>query len=122
MRKFVNLTPHKVVVYAKDGSVLEIEPSRKVFRLEERDVTIMNIEGVDVVRRTFSIPDDVKSYFDDPNAVYIVSLPALMMLLLVEKPHPELIDVCDIVAPDTGSGAVRDEQGRIIGTRRFIVL
>jgi hypothetical protein len=122
MTKFVNLTPHKIVLYCKDGSTIEIEPSGKVFRLEERDRVIANVEGIDIVAREFVIPTEVKSYFDDPRAVYIVSLPALMALATLEKAHPELMDISWIVAPDTGSGAVRDEQGRIIGTRRFIII
>ena len=122
MTKFVNLTPHKIALYRKDGSTIEIEPSGKVFRLEERDRVIANVEGIDIVAREFVIPTEVKSYFDDPRAVYIVSLPALMALATLEKAHPELMDISWIVAPDTGSGAVRDEQGRIIGTRRFIVI
>jgi hypothetical protein len=122
MTKFVNLTPHKITIFCNDGSTIEVEPSGKVFRLEERDRVIAKIGNVEVVAREFMIPTEIKQFFDNPQAVYIVSLPALMALKTIEKQHPELMDISWIVAPDTGSGAVRDEQGRIIGTRRLIII
>jgi len=122
MTKFVNLTPHKITIFRSDGSTIEVEPSGKVFRLEESDTLIAKVDGVEIVARKFTIPTEVKQFFDDTNAVYIVSLPVLMALKTIEKQHPELMDISWIVAPDTGSGAVRDEQGRIIGTKRLIIL
>jgi hypothetical protein len=122
MTKFVNLTPHKITIYASDGSMIEVEPSGKVFRLEEKDKVVAKIGNVEVVAREFTIPTEVKQFFDNPEAVYIISLPALMALRTIEKQHPELMNTTWIVAPDTGSGAIRDAEGRIVGTKRLIIL
>jgi len=122
MRKFVNLTPHEIKIITTSGREIIVPPSGKVFRLEEEDEAMGDIEGIEVVRRTFKVPAEAKEMFDDPEAVYIVSLPALMALKTVRKEHPELMDIVTICAPDTGAGAVRDEQGRIVGTRRLITI
>ena len=122
MRKFVNLTPHEIKIITSEGKEIIIPPSGKVLRLEEEDKAIGDIDGIEVVRRTFKVPTAAKEMFDDPEAIYIVSLPALMALKTVHKEHPELMDIVTICAPDTGAGAVRDEQGRIIGTRRLITI
>jgi hypothetical protein len=119
MRRFVNLTPHAVTVYRKDGSSFTIEPSGKVFRLKEQDVVTANIDGVDIVRRQFYIDPEDLELFNDPQAVYIVSLPALMGLAKVTEPN---LSQFTIVAPDTGTGAIRDGKGNIVGTRRFVIL
>jgi hypothetical protein len=119
MYRFVNLTPHAVTVFRNDGSSFTIEPSGKVFRLRERDVVTANIDGVDVVRRQFYIAPEDLELFNDPSAVYIVSLPALMGLATITEPD---LSQFWIVAPDTGGGAVRDEKGNITGTRHFVIL
>lgn len=112
--KYVNMTPHSILVRKKDGSEFRIEPSGKVFRLEEVDEVVGSVDGVEVVERKFSV-SSIPEEFNDPEAVVIVSLPALMALKTVGLKHEALI-----VAPDTGSGAIRDGEGRIIGTTRFI--
>jgi len=120
MHRFVNLTPHAITIVRDDGSTVNVEPSG-VFRLRERDIPKERIGGVDVVCRQFYIDPADLAMFDDPTAVYIVSLPALMALETIRYTLPELAQLT-IVAPDTGSGAVRDSAGNIIGTRRFVVL
>jgi len=122
MRKFVNLTPHEVRIFCDSGEEVVVPPSGKIFRLDEEDEVIGKVNGIEIVRRTFKVPMNVKEMFDDPEAIYIVSLPALMALKTVRKEHPELMDIVTICAPDTGAGAVRDEQGRIVGTRRLITI
>jgi hypothetical protein len=122
--KILNLTPHPIVIRRKDGSEITIEPSGIVWRLKEEDVDItrsfgFDIEGIEIVARRFSVdmptmPQEIWSA-----DIVIVSLPMLLMLKEAFNPMPTKPLFC---APDTGSGAIRDEQGRIVGTTRLITI
>lgn len=114
--KLINMTPHKVTIRKKDGSEVSIEPSGKVFRLEERDEVIGEIDGIEVVKREFTL-SELPSEFDDDDAVILVSLPALLALRAAQ-----IKTKATILAPDTGSGAIRDAEGRIVGTKRLIAM
>ncbi|MCS7187606.1 MAG: hypothetical protein RMK89_11735 [Armatimonadota bacterium] len=114
---FINMTPHPVVIRKKDGSEITIEPSGQVFRLDEEDERLHDIDGIELVYRKFKLPDSIPPEFSDPQVVVIVSLPALMALKATGVSFDALI-----VAPDTGSGAIRDSQGRIVGTTRLITM
>jgi hypothetical protein len=103
---FVNLTPHKIVVVG--DTPMEIEPSGTIARVSEsrRDAGVC--AGIPVTRVTRGTPEGIPEQVF--GTVYIVS--------------GMVLDSCagrgDIVAPDTGAGAVRDDAGRIVGTRGFI--
>jgi hypothetical protein len=122
--KILNLTPHPIVIRRKDGSEITIEPSGIVWRLKEEDVEIterlgFDTESIEVVARRFFVdlsmmPQEVWSA-----DIVIVSLPMLLMLKAALSPMPTKPLFC---APDTGSGAIRDEQGRIVGTTRLITI
>ena len=110
--KLINLTPHEVTIYDESGNVrLRIPPSGQVARVKPVQVKVGEVNGIPVFKTEFfeveGLPDP------QPNTIYIVSL-----LVLQACPHRK-----DLVAPDTSpSGAVRDSEGRIIGTRGFQVL
>jgi hypothetical protein len=122
--KILNLTPHPIVIRKKDGTEITIQPSGIVWRMKEDDVEItgqlgFDTEGIEVVARRYSIdmtdiPAEVRSA-----DIVIVSLPLLLSLKAALKVMPTKPLFC---APDTGSGAIRDEQGRIIGTTRLVTL
>jgi hypothetical protein len=122
--KILNLTPHPITIRKKNGSEVVIEPSGLVWRLKEEDVEIterldFDTEGIEVVARRYSIdistmPQEVWSA-----DIVIVSLPMLLSLKAALSPLPKKPLFC---APDTGSGAIRDEQGRIVGTTRLITI
>lgn len=107
--KLVNLTPHDVVVYNDKGEVIKTYPkSGKVARIQD-DVTITGvIDGVPVGGITYGDAIDLPDPQD--GVYYIVSLVVRQAL-----PHRK-----DLISPDTSKGAVRDDQGRILGTTRFI--
>ncbi len=116
--RFVNLTPHPIVVRREDGSELTIPAAGKPFRLEEEDIeTGLDIDGVPLVVRRFKFPEEIPAEFEDPDNIVIVSLPVLQVLKQMGLRFPALV-----VAPDTGKGAIRDESGKIIGTTRFILV
>lgn len=113
--KVFNMTPHPVTVRVGEEEIT-YEPCGKVFRLVEIDEPYgRDVDGVPVIRRSFAVSITDFPELDDPDAVVIVSLPALMGLKGV---HVRAL----VVAPDTGSGAIRDEKGQIVAVTRFIVL
>jgi len=122
--KILNLTPHPIVIRKKDGSEITIEPSGLVWRMKEDDVEIteqlgFDTEGIEVIARRFSV--DMSSVPQEVLTadIVIVSLPMLLGLKAALHVMPTKPLFC---APDTGSGAIRDEQGRIVGTTRLITL
>ena len=110
--KVVNLTPHEVKIIGEDGEVKAVfPPSGKVARVSVQRVQAGEINGVPVYANKFGEVENLPE--PQPNTVYIVSL-------LVLQACP---DRRDLVAPDTSpQGAVRDEQGRIIGVRGFQII
>ena len=123
--KFVNLTPHPVVVVGEECPskveskeelekyiVATIPPSGEVARVATSKEKIAEIDGIPVYRTRFGevygLPEP------EPNTVYIVSI--LVLQAVAGKRT-------DVVAPDTSpSGAVRDKDGRIVAVRGFQIL
>jgi hypothetical protein len=95
--------------------LLVLPPSGEVWRMEEVDEEgdPLRLDGreIPVTLRLLKVPEPPP---EDPDTVHVVSLPLAMAWARI------LVAPRDIYAPDTGSGAVRDEQGRIVGTRRLI--
>ena len=114
MVEFVNLTPHSIALFHSGKVVQTIPPSGRILRLPERVVAEEKIGDFPVLVKELEIPEDFPE--ERPGVVYIVSLPVLMAL------KGAGIHRKDFVAPDTGSGAVRDEKGRIRGTKGFVRL
>jgi hypothetical protein len=122
--KILNLTPHPITIRRKDGSEITIELSGIVWRLKEEDVDItravgLDTEGIEIVARRFSVDMSTMPQEIWSADIVIVSLPMLLMLKEAFSPMPTKPFFC---APDTGSGAIRDEQGRIVGTTRLITI
>lgn len=105
---FVNLTPHEVVLFRGDEVVMRIPPSGKIARVGVKQEQIGEVAGVPVVKNVYGDVEGLPA--PRPNTFYIVSS---IVLSRVEGRD-------DVVAPDTGPTAVRDEAGRIIGVRRFV--
>ena len=104
MRMFINLTPHPIRIYTKEG-VLTIPPVGEVFRLDMQEVSTQEVDGIPIVTARYELPERLPSCFYNPDAIVIVSLPALMALattgILWQLP-------ATVVAPDTSlRGAVR---------------
>lgn len=111
--RLINLTPHTVNVCDESGSVVRsIEPSGKVLRLPTRAYAAGELDEIPLVRLSYEEPEDLPPAED--GTVYIVSSLMLEPLAAIGRR--------DFVAPDTSPGSVvRDESGRIIGVKRFIV-
>jgi len=136
MRKFkkvVNLTPHSITI-VNNGRSWTIEPSGVVLRAVEFDsepfqvvVEEIGLEAVGVVRRygapqegmlivngSKSVHGRTYCYYGEPDTLYLVSLP-LMQVLAASG-----IFVLNFAAPDTGKGAIRNEQGQIVAVKGLI--
>jgi hypothetical protein len=114
--KIINLTPHTITIQV-GGSVVEVEPSGVTWRLEEEDVRVGEVGGIKIVKRSFRLTS-APFNIDDVDIV-IVSLPLLLTLKSALGVLPERPRIC---APDTGSGAIRDEKGNVRGTTQLITL
>ena len=109
----INLTPHNLVIYRENTDPLTIPPSGEVARVSpiERHINIA-LNGITVVSRTFGEITGLPPV--DPeniDRVYIVAS------LVLDRAPTRL----DIAAPDTGSTAIRDENGRIAGITRLVM-
>jgi len=110
MTKFVNLTPHEIKVVRKDGSELRLPPSGQVARVMTASVPVSEVDGVEVVRTEFGAVEGVP---EPREGVYYIVSSMVAQALSWRS---------DVLAPDTSpASAVRDEQGRIVGIRRFQV-
>jgi|DewCreStandDraft_5_1066085.scaffolds.fasta_scaffold01803_22 hypothetical protein len=100
-----NTTPHPVNVLAPDGRTITIPAAEKPFRLGERVEVIGDLGGVPLVRKSLSGAElPPQSY----RVFYIVPLAVAQV---AGRP--------DFIIPDD---LVRDEEGRVVGCRRFAVL
>ena len=117
--KLVNLTPHEIKI-----NDLIIEPSGDVARLEEVLVDDMPFEKLKIPVVTPSrkeskivgLPETPKNvnwdgeYVTTP--VTTVFVTSRMVAEAAQRP--------DVMCPDTGPTALRDENGHIVGVKRLI--
>jgi len=133
--ELINLTPHPITVVGEDGEVRTIiPPSGVVARVETGQTVVGQVCGIPVVRTVFGVVEGLpwqcsncrgnpnvcehvpdlqltgKCLHQEPQKVFIVSSMVAQAVAFRE----------DVVAPDTSpQSAVRDEQGRIVGVKRF---
>lgn len=105
--EFVNLTPHAIVIYARENALiqeilLEVPTSGNLARCKEHHVDMGNLGIVPVIKTTYGEVDGLPDR--QPNVIYIVSR-------MVKSAVPAREDV---LCPGP---AVRDGIGRIIGCR-----
>jgi|Deesub1362A_J573_1020465.scaffolds.fasta_scaffold03301_3 hypothetical protein len=131
--KFVNMTPHAITIVGEDGLVkLVIPPSGKVARVRTEQTIVGSINTISIVKTELGDVEGVPTvcsncHFDSADCVY-----KPRGLGACEDQEPAEIYVVsslvaqalkgrkDVVAPDTSpQGVVRDENGRIVGVKRF---
>jgi len=103
----INLTPHQVVVRLADGGDVIFSPSGRVARCAVSQETVGEANGIPIVRSVFGAVEGLPEAQD--GTIYIVS--SLVAQAVAGRE--------DVVAPDTGPTAVRDEGGRIVAVTRF---
>ncbi len=113
MSDLINCTPHDVHVHLADGKFVTYPPSGTVVRMQSAEQVLMRTldNGVPVkgAQQFTSVVDIPKGH-----APIIVSMPVGQFLQQAR---------CErhVYGPDTSpAGAIRDDQGRIVGTRGLV--
>jgi len=114
---YVNLTPHEIVLHKPDGTTVSFPPSGQVARVFEHPQRASTWHRHDHPVRVIYPGGRVEGLPESPgeafHTIYIVS--ALIAM------DPSVRGRNDVVAPDTGLGAIRDDFGKIIGTQNFVM-
>ena len=104
--EIVNLTPHEVKIVDGGNNVVAVFPSDGVARASQHDVLVDEINSIPVVKTEFGevlgLPEPTEG------TVFIVSR------ITVEAARAQGLSTDDLLVT---SGAVRDDQGRIVGCR-----
>ncbi len=108
MADFVNLTPHAITLRGADGSEVTVAPSGAVARVTTTEKVVGEIAGLPLVRREFGDVEGLPAPKAD--TVYIVS--ALVLGAISGRN--------DVVAPDTGATAIRNDKGHIVAVTRLV--
>jgi len=106
--QIVNLTPHAITVEKGDGTRLNIPPTPPSVRIQQENVVTHAIDDIPVSMVQYGAVEHLPA--PQPDTLYVVSA-------MVAQ---QCRDRADVVAPDTGSSAIRDEAGRIIAVRGFV--
>ena len=104
--RIVNLTPHEVKIVDGGNNVVAVFPSDGVAWVSQYDVLVDEINSIPVVKTEFGEVLGLPEPAED--TVFIVSR------ITVEVARARGLNTDDLLIT---SGAVRDDQGRIIGCR-----
>lgn len=108
MATFINLTPHALTVIAADGGEHVFEPSGQLARVGSSQEMLPQIGGFTVAKTVWGMVTGVPA--PQEGTVYIVS--AIVLGHCTDRP--------DVVGPDTGPTAIRNEKGHIVAVRGFV--
>jgi hypothetical protein len=113
MVKLVNLTPHPIRVVVGEKEVV-LPPSGQVARVGQTYRDLGHVDtGEALVPVVASVYGDIIGLPDgEPGTLYVASAMVAQAAWAMGR--------LDVLAPDTGAGAVRDEQGRIVGVTRLL--
>jgi exosome complex RNA-binding protein Csl4 len=106
---FVNLTPHTINVVVGDKK--HEFKSEGIARVSSESKTVGEIDGIPVVDTVLG--DIVGMPEPKLGVVYIVS--RMVRDAMVRKG----MDRQDVVCPDTGPTAIRNDKGQVVGVIRF---
>lgn len=105
---FVNLTPHSITL-KRNGEVITINPCDRVVRIDMAEKITKYLNGIPISTRkakgVTGLPDP------HPYVIYLVSS---MVLDAVDDTR------VDVLAPDTGPTAIRDNKGRIQAVTQLV--
>lgn len=107
MTMIIDMTPHPVTVECPDGHRVTFAPCGIVPRVEQVRTTSAPVCGIPVAVATVGAVVDAPPVV--PGTIYIVST------MVAQAAGRD-----DMVAPDTGPSAIRDEAGHIVAVRGFV--
>lgn len=109
----INLTQHTINVILEGKAIAY--PSQGLARVKTEEKEVGKINGIPIVKTAYTTVEGLP--VQQENTVYLVSTLVLQALKAngIERP--------DCLAPNTGvSGAIRDDQGRIVAVKGFQTL
>jgi hypothetical protein len=114
MVKLINLTPHPITIVVGDQKLV-LAPSGNVARVSQgyRDLGTLGLgdtNNIPVVATTYGDVTGLPP--EEPGTFYIVSALVAQAAWAAGR--------LDVLAPDTGAGALRDQEGKIVGVTRLI--
>ena len=111
----LNLTPHPIVLMLDEGD-LTIPPSGNVARVSVHDTPAGEVCIADLQNdEAFNVPV-CRRVYGEPEGLPAEGVPCIVSALVAAAVPGRR----GVFSPDTGAGAVRDAQGRIIGVRGLI--
>ena len=111
MTKIVkNLNSHPIKVERPNGSIWEYPPDGRLFRLQMEDRILDEIDGNQIIKRVYYLPEEDIIPPPEPDVYYIV--PSQIC---------QILDRDDLISPDTkqANGAKRDRSGQVLSVQRF---
>ena len=103
----INCTPHPVTVRLAEGTDRTFTPSGIIPRVATVEIQADSLDGIPCVSQSTGEVEGLPAVAE--GTFFIVSA-------LVFGASARV----DLIAPDTGKGAIRDSQGRILAVTRFI--
>lgn len=107
MIMFVNKTPHAITVQTVDG-MMTVEPAFPPARVGQSYIPAGEVDGIPVAQSVFGEVENLP----EPEEGVIVIVSAMVAQQCGNR--------SDVVAPDTGASAIRDDAGRIVAVRGFV--
>lgn len=109
----INLTAHTINVFLEEKEIAF--PSQGLARVKTEEKEVGKINGIPVVKTVYTDVEGLQESQED--TIYLVST------LVLQALKANGINRTDCLAPNTGvSGAIRDDQGRIVGVKGFQTL
>ena len=109
----INLTAHTINVFLEEKEIAF--PSQGLARVKTEEKEVGKINSIPVVKTVYTDVEGLPESQED--TIYLVST------LVLQALKANGINRTDCLAPNTGvSGAIRDDQGRIVGVKGFQTL
>lgn len=108
--KFINLTPHEITVVNDNGKkILHLPPGGAVARVAATYEKVGELDGIPLVRTTFG---EIEGLPQPSEGVIFITSSVVAQAAAYQGRK-------DVVSPDTGPSALRNEQGQIVAVKRF---
>lgn len=108
MTTFINLTPHAIHVLDSAGIEHAFPPSGEVARVDSTQKELPSVGGFPLSKTEWGSVTGVP----EPQEGVVLIVSALVLGHMTHR--------SDVVGPDTGPTAVRNEKGHIVAVRGFV--
>jgi len=107
--QIINLTPHKIVLFLEGEQIVySSSKKRAICRVRSKQIKVKTINKIPLVHITYTDTELLPP--QKPDTYYLVSL------VVAQNNKTRR----DLICPDTSpESVVRDEEGRMLGVKRF---